>query len=227
MVSEFSRQPPAVDLPQTGSCSVRDPFLLTGHPQQSGSILEFHLTSYEDLLELDFARLPTNALVRVNPLYLVCTHGRRDPCCARHGVALFNQLSALAPQETWQTSHVGGHRFAANMVVLPEGIDYGRVQLAELPKFIETIRAGEVYLPSLRGRASYPPEIQAAEGFLRQLTGRLGMQNYLSPSTPCWMLDTGKSDLHWTAESTHPWKLSWSIPSLCHWKAVIPINTPR
>ena len=31
----------------------------------------------------------------------------------------------------WQSSHIGGDRFAGNVVFLPEGLYYGRVEPAE------------------------------------------------------------------------------------------------
>ena len=57
-----------------------------------------------------------------HPLLLVCTHGIRDRCCARYGQELCRNLHGLAPDGwVWQASHVGGDRFAGNLVVLPEG----------------------------------------------------------------------------------------------------------
>jgi hypothetical protein len=59
------------------------------------------------------------------PLYLVCAHGRRDVCCARFGGPLARALSAAHPLQVWETTHVGGHRYAANLVILPHGLYYG------------------------------------------------------------------------------------------------------
>ena len=65
---------------------------------------------------------PTDA-----PTFLVCTHGRRDPCCAGRGWPVAVALTAELPDQTWQCSHVGGDRFAANVVILPHGLYYGHV----------------------------------------------------------------------------------------------------
>ena len=46
------------------------------------------------------------------PLYLVCTHGRHDRCCALRGRPVAQALSRRHPQRTWESSHVGGDRFA-------------------------------------------------------------------------------------------------------------------
>ena len=61
------------------------------------------------------------------PLFGVCTHGRHDACCAERGRPVAAALTASHPAETWEISHMGGDRFAANMVVLPEGLYYGRM----------------------------------------------------------------------------------------------------
>lgn len=64
---------------------------------------------------------------------LVCTHGSRDPCCARFGASVYETLrtaraSAYAePIRVWRTSHTGGHRFAANVIDLPEARFWGWV----------------------------------------------------------------------------------------------------
>ena len=102
--------------------------------------------------------------------YLVCTHGRRDPCCAEYGRALLNSLTAVeAP--IWESSHQGGHRFAANMACFPHGLFYGRVGREDGPAIIEAYRKREIYLPHLRGRSAYDPIVQSAEYFVRSETG--------------------------------------------------------
>lgn len=105
---------------------------------------------------------------RHDPLYLVCTNGRRDACCARLGVPVLRALETARPGAAWECSHVGGHRFAANVVCLPDGICYGRVAAAAAPELVQRHERGELDLDRLRGRASLTPSEQAAEWFLRQ-----------------------------------------------------------
>ncbi len=65
---------------------------------------------------------------RAAKLVLVCGHGSRDACCARLGTAVYGALdSRFLDVELWLSSHQGGHRFAANVLVLPTGIQLGRV----------------------------------------------------------------------------------------------------
>ena len=46
-------------------------------------------------------------------------------------------MAALATDHggrTWECTHLGGHRFAGNMVCLPDGVVYGRVTPADGPR---------------------------------------------------------------------------------------------
>jgi hypothetical protein len=105
-------------------------------------------------------------------LLLVCTHGRRDACCARLGVPVFDALAPHAdPERLWQSSHQGGHRFAANVLVLPWGVQLGRVRPHDAPRVAGLLREGRIPLDLYRGRALYPPAVQAAEVFARAHLG--------------------------------------------------------
>ena len=107
------------------------------------------------------------------PLFLICTNGRRDPCCVRWGLPLFHALENMPGVSAWQTSHVGGHRFAGNMICLPHGIYYGRVSPDNATTIVKHYQAGLVELDHYRGRASYSSIAQAGEYFLRQQTSDL------------------------------------------------------
>jgi hypothetical protein len=103
------------------------------------------------------------------PLYLVCVHGKRDRCCALYGLPVYRALASQAGERTLQTTHLGGHRFAATLLVLPVGLCYGRVQPSEAAALHEAARRGELYdVARLRGRTSYASEVQAAEIALRE-----------------------------------------------------------
>ncbi|MCW2761920.1 MAG: sucrase ferredoxin [Marmoricola sp.] len=102
------------------------------------------------------------------PLFGVCTHGRHDACCAERGRPVAAALTASHPAETWEISHMGGDRFAANMVVLPEGLYYGRVEPWSASQVAFLHQAGRVDIVRLRGRSSYPMPVQYAEIALRR-----------------------------------------------------------
>ena len=103
------------------------------------------------------------------PVYLVCTHGRHDTCCAMRGRPLARALARLRPGQVWECSHIGGDRFAANVVVLPEGLYYGHVSPESAADIVTAYDAGEVVLRLLRGRSSLAAPVQAAQHHARLL----------------------------------------------------------
>jgi hypothetical protein len=110
------------------------------------------------------------------PVYLVCTHGGHDACCALRGRPLAQSLPAPGPADVWECSHLGGDRFAANVVVLPYGFYYGQVP-GDGAELVAAHAAGRVALPWLRGRAGVPLPGQAAQHFARQMLGLLGIDD--------------------------------------------------
>jgi Sucrase/ferredoxin-like len=108
------------------------------------------------------------------PTYLVCTHGGHDACCALRGRPLARALPAPGPADVWECSHLGGDRFAANVVVLPHGFYYGQVP-GDGAELVAAHERGEVALPWLRGRAGVPAPGQAAQHAARAELGLLGL----------------------------------------------------
>lgn len=103
------------------------------------------------------------------PAYLVCAHGRHDACCAIRGRPVAAALRRVRPGHAWECSHIGGDRFAANVVVLPEGLYYGRVGIEEAAEIVAARDAGEVVIALLRGRAGLAAPVQAAQHHARIL----------------------------------------------------------
>ena len=112
-----------------------------------------------------------------DPLYLVCTHAKRDACCAMFGRPVASALAGAYGDAVWETSHLGGHRFAANLVMLPTGHVYGRVDGSDALRLVETARRGLVDLDLLRGRSSLDRWAQAADWYLRERTHLLGVED--------------------------------------------------
>jgi hypothetical protein len=102
------------------------------------------------------------------PTYLVCTHGRHDTCCAIRGRPAAAELAATRPAATWECSHVGGDRFAGNLLVLPHGLYYGQVTAATAADIAMAYETGELALDSLRGRAGLSRAAQAAQHYARR-----------------------------------------------------------
>lgn len=104
-------------------------------------------------------------------LTLVCTNGRRDRCCARHGVPVWRELARVEGRGVWQSTHQGGHRYAASVLWLPEGVCYGFVDPGDAGALAAARAAGALYPPRFRGRAFHPPPAQAADALLREVLG--------------------------------------------------------
>ncbi len=146
-------------------------------------LYRFRFSTYEELLDLDvLAVLAGDARYerhRVEePLILVCTHGTHDMCCAKFGLPIFHELSRQLADGVWQCSHVGGDRFAANVLAFPHAIYYGHVNLPEAAALVEACRASRVYLEKYRGRSCYRFVVQAAEYFLRCDTGNADLSAF-------------------------------------------------
>jgi hypothetical protein len=106
-----------------------------------------------------------------DPLLLVCTHGRRDRCCAVDGRALAAAVVATGERDVWECSHLGGHRFAPTALVLPTGYLYGRLDPATAVAALKAAAAGEVETGLGRGRSTWSPAGQVAELAVREATG--------------------------------------------------------
>ena len=141
-----------------------DTALTTLFVAESGALRRFQGDGYAEIQHLDIDRAQMDEVH--DPQYFVCTNGQRDLCCARYGLPVYAELRALVGERTWQTTHLGGHRFAPNVLTLPQGVIYGRVFAADVPDFTTRVEKGELSRRHLRGRSAYPPEAQVAETLL-------------------------------------------------------------
>jgi hypothetical protein len=136
----------------------------------------------QELLSLDLDRLgkgqpPGFGTIRRAPLYLVCTNGRHDPCCAHFGRPVVRALYDQHEAKAWECSHFGGDRFAGNLVCLPHGLYFGRLGPEEAARVVERYEQGYIELDYFRGRAGDHFAVQAAEFFLRRAEGLLGVDD--------------------------------------------------
>ncbi len=176
-------------------------FYLAVSREPNVRLYRFSLNAYADLMRLDLpavvsgdARYDGNKAS--DPLILVCAHGSRDACCARLGAPVYNMLAAQPGLDVWLASHVGGHRFAANVICLPHGITYGRVAPADAVALVERYRAGEIVIDKLRGRSNQDAVLQAADYFFRQHTGAGAINACHATQT------VALSENHWRIEMT-------------------------
>ena len=139
--------------------------------EAQGELRCVELDRHDDLIGVD---LETAGTPVGHPLFLVCTHGKHDRCCAKYGRPLYDAVREQVDAGwVWQSSHVGGDRFAGNLVALPDGTYYGRVVPAEVWPVLEASLAGRVHLPCYRGRSCHGFAAQAAELAVREQTGLL------------------------------------------------------
>jgi hypothetical protein len=145
------------------------------------SILEYEFFEYEQLLDLDLDSAladgaPSGTTPWQGPLFLVCTHGKRDKCCAKFGIPIYKTIRTLVGESSvWECSHVGGDRFAANLVCFPDGIFYGHVTEETAKLIVKEYYERRIVLTNFRGRSCYSYPVQAAEFFARRETGFRGI----------------------------------------------------
>jgi hypothetical protein len=157
------------------------------------SLRRLELDRHDDLIGLDLA---TAGSPVDHPLFLVCTHGKHDRCCAKFGRPLYDAVRELVDEGwAWQCSHVGGDRFAGNLVTLPDGVYSGRVEPSQAWAVVESALQGRVHLPCYRGRSCYGFAAQAAERAVREATGLLGIDEVIvrriEPAGEGWSAEVG------------------------------------
>ncbi|MDQ3645770.1 MAG: sucrase ferredoxin [Actinomycetota bacterium] len=135
----------------------------------------------DDLLDVDLTPLGQGgpipeAMERPDPVFLVCTHGRHDACCSIRGNQVSRVACAVPGMDAWESSHIGGDRFAANLVCFPHGVYYGRVSPGDVVALMEGYAGGKLSLDHYRGRCCYRFAVQAAEYFARRETGTVAVE---------------------------------------------------
>ena len=126
----------------------------------------------DDLAELDIGMAmrasPTSAIRRPAR----CSSSARTAAATRAVRCVVERsCPALASEDVWECTHLGGHRFAGNLVCLPDAIVYGRVSAADAPGLAAAYRDGRLDLDHLRGRSILPASAQVAEIELRRRLG--------------------------------------------------------
>ena len=174
-------------------------------------VRELVLADPAELLDLDFDALGrgehggVGTAYRGDPLALVCTNGRRDRCCALLGRPLAAELAARGHAQVWEVTHLGGHRFAPTMLVLPYGYAYGRLSAHTAKDILEATRDGRMVPEWSRGRSFWDRPGQVAELAVREATGETVAEVLtISQSTvadDAWSVQVAHEDgRRWTAE---------------------------
>ena len=152
-----------------------------------------------DLLDLDLDAELIREPAGPQRVALVCTHGRHDVCCAVRGRPVAAALAEGAPGwDVWECSHVGGDRFAANVLLVPSGELLGSLDEVSAVTALAAFDEGRLDLVHHRGRYGRPPVEQAAEHHLRVALGddRRGAVRVLriTGDGPEWTVELGHAD---------------------------------
>jgi hypothetical protein len=139
------------------------------------------------------------------PLLLVCTNGHRDPCCAREGLRLAAALNRTHPGHVWETTHLGGHRFAPTALLLPWGTVHGRLNRVEAAALLDAAGRGELLTTGYRGRSAFTRPAQVAEAAVRARLGVTGPDDLTAQARP-----TGED--RWEATVRHVDGRVWTCP---------------
>ena len=144
----------------------------SGSMDRAPSMVSMALPDPAALLDIDFGALADGDLgpgtTIDHPVYLICTHGRHDICCADNGRPLYRAMSSIRPDRAWEVSHIGGDRFAGNLLVLPRGDYFGHLEPDDAERLVTDYEAGWLDFAHYRGRSTQPRLVQAAEHFVRE-----------------------------------------------------------
>ncbi|MEV5606181.1 sucrase ferredoxin [Streptomyces sp. NPDC052299] len=131
------------------------------------------------------------------PVVLVCAHGRHDTCCALRGRPAARALAERWPDPVWECTHVGGDRFAANVLVAPDGVYYGGLDAGSAVTVVGQHLAGRVHATHLRGYTDLFPAQQAAVAAVLARFGPAGRHDYT-------VTGTSRAGPHWLIRVTGP-----------------------
>lgn len=142
-------------------------------PVHSKQVYVYHFEDYRQLLSCSLSawiEQPAmfSELANGN-MFLVCTNGKRDQCCAKFGIPIYEKLlETVGEQQVWQCSHLGGHRFAPTLISLPQHHCYGYLSVDTIAAFVDLHQQGKIAMEYWRGYCGHTPAVQAADYFLRQ-----------------------------------------------------------
>ncbi len=166
-----------------------------------------------DLLGLDLDAPIPDDYTATGPqrLALVCTNGKRDQCCAVRGRPVAAAVSAATEWDTWECSHLGGHRFAATVLLLPSGDMFGWLDPESALEVLQRFDAGQIVLSHYRGRCGQPIAVQAAlhiaavrlGDFRREAVRVSSLHPLPAGAGTGWPEDSADAEDRWEVEVIH------------------------
>jgi len=142
------------------------------------------LDDIQDIAQWDFTailrgELPPVGRRSADPVLFLCANGKRDMCCAMKSRTIIDTLRSN-PEYTsqfFESSHLGGHRFAPTGLLLPWGISFGRLDETAALSILENAWQGNVSPEHIRGRSAFSHWAQTAELAIRKEYGIYGIEH--------------------------------------------------
>lgn len=121
--------------------------------------------------------------------FLICSHKLRDKRCGIAGPILAREIDRVVshsysseapptPMHTIQVSHIGGHKFAGNVIVYPTGVWYGRVLPCHVPHLLVRHTAGTP--------AACTPPLARHVAHLHAIASSLFVSSLMCPASATW-----------------------------------------
>ncbi|KAJ7677980.1 Sucrase/ferredoxin-like-domain-containing protein [Mycena polygramma] len=131
-------------------------FSALGGPIHFPSLSLANVDEVAEKLKLHATEPPPNSVLATEVHLYVCTHGARDCRCGDMGGKVLQALREDLDRRVLadpsgpatrvvlgEVGHVGGHQFAANLLVFPHGEWLGMLTPEDVPSVLDTILASE------------------------------------------------------------------------------------
>lgn len=183
---------------------------------EEGRVEKLLVDAPEAILDLDLSGPGRNGAEPVdNPLVLVCTHGKRDVCCALKGRPLAAALAERHPGGiVWETSHTKGHRFAPSILLMPWGYSFGRLNEEAGDSLVKAALQGRYFYPGNRGRGLHRPRGQVAELAVARQLLLAGEDLYFGGLTVLDDSESGVAIVHADGRSWHVQLAQREVPGV-------------
>ncbi|MDP4675930.1 MAG: sucrase ferredoxin [Candidatus Nanopelagicales bacterium] len=165
------------------------------------------VNSTTDLTGHDLESKPTGTSWQTSqdhPRFLLCTNGKRDACCALLGRSLIDawQVNDTLDSHVWESTHLGGHRFAPTGLSVPTGYLLGRIPSSTThPPDPDA----PLDLANCRGRSDLSGPEQVADLTVRE---KLGLFN---PTDIGRVMTVDQDTAHVTVVVTQSTGASWQV----------------
>ncbi len=167
--------------PENRQPGARRVFLASSRPG-SAELAGLKIQQPDELYDVDYSAIASGHLADAHPqaqldtqpLFLICSHAKRDVCCAQRGRPIATELASRLAHlgildRVWESSHLGGHRFAPVGLQLPHGWVHGRFGVDDAATIFADAQVGCVSTAFARGRSSQSGKEQVAEIASREL----------------------------------------------------------